>query len=303
MLNKKKPKNDDIISGSNGFMIEEEIIFQSSRTEYLNIEDKIAPENFYDFSALSTGDKFRPVKVQARIGIEPYSLMSAFRMEAMKMAETDFIRALVSIGIVALSRQRNLSSHLIEPTIKLYSGYRIQTMDKRFNVTLELVDFDKQQSIDLVDRIVCSRPRNDKYGVLLWSKLHPVWSRKVPSYTRAEKWHINPSLIKKCKSFVNGGLTDKMFELSAKARKSNVDTQNPSVTIRISRRFTILSYEYAKFHCAGKLPGQLFRGYFMAGLYILSTWAINKKLSDYEFHFKKMIHELEIQACIAQNNS
>jgi hypothetical protein len=291
---------DELIGSSNGEMNDENIVFQSNSAQYLKIEDKIQPESFYDLSTLSIADRFRPVKIQARIGIMPYSLMSSFRMQAMKMAEADFIRGIVSIGIIALCRQKNINSDLIGPTIKLYSGQRTISMDKRFNVTLELLDFHNTSTIAVVDGIVCGRPRNDKYGVLLWNKLHPVWSKKTPDYYKPKKWIICPELLKKCRAFVKNGLSDKMYELSAKVKNSQVDSQNPSITIRISRRFSILSYEYSKYYGSGKLPGQLYRGYFVAGLYILSKWAIQKKLSNYEYFFKQMIHDLEIQACTKQ---
>lgn len=288
------------IGPADGSMNDEEILFQTTKSQYMGIENKILPESFYDLSALSTSDRFRPVKIHARIGIIAYTLMTAFRMEAMKMSEADMIRGLISVGLIALCKQKNINSNLIEPTIKLYSGQRQISMDKRFSVTLELLDFDNASTVEEVSRIVCERPRNDKYGVLLWNRLHQVWSKRVPEYVKARKWHVNENLLKKCKSFSRDGLSDKMYELKNKAKNSNVDSQNPSITIRISRRFTILSFEYNKFYGTGKLPGQLFRGYFNAGLFILSKWALQKKLSNYEYMFKQMIHDLEIQACVKQ---
>lgn len=294
-------RDDEEIIGSDGSMIDEEVIFQTSKSQYLGIENKIQPENFYDLSTLTTIDRFRPVKIQARISIVHYSLMSTFRMQAMKMAEADFIRGIVSIGLIALCRLKNINTELIEPTLRLYTGQRTLSMDKRFSVALELLDFCNPSTKSLVDSIVCGRPRNDKYGVLLWNKLHPVWSRKIPDYHKAKKWIINPELVKKCKMMTKENLSDKMYELSAKAKSGQVDTQNPSVTFRISRRFAILSYEYSKFYGIGKLPGQLYRGYFVAGLYILSKWALQKKLSNYEYYFKEMIHDLEVHACTRQD--
>jgi len=298
-----KIRDDEEIGATDGSMIDDEIVFQTSKTQYLKLEDKIQPESFYDLSTLSLADRFRPVKLQARIGIIPYSLMSAFRMQAMKMSEADFIRGVISIGIISLCRQKNINTDLIDPTIDLYSGQRSLSMDKRFNVTLELLDFHNTGTISVVDGIVCGRPRNDKYGVLLWNKLHPVWSKQIPDYHKPKKWLVCPELLKMCRSFVKDGLTDKMYALSAKVKNSQVDSQNPSITIRISRRFTILSYEYSKYYGSGKLPGQLYRGYFVAGLYILSKWAIQKKLSNYEYFFKQMIHDLEIQACTRQSTT
>jgi len=298
-------KNEELhgelpIDGHDGNMVDDEIEFQTSRSQYVGIENNIVPESFYDLSALSNSDRFRPVKIHARIGIIAYTLMSVFRMEAMKMSEADFIRGLISIGLIALCKQKNINSNLIEPTIKLYSGQRQVSMDKRFSVTLELLDFDNASTVAVVSRIVCDRPRNDKYGVLLWNKLHQVWSKKVPEYIMSKKWTINPNLLKKCQLFSKDGLSDKMYELKNKAKNSNVDSQNPSITIRISRRFTILSFEYSKYYGIGKLPGQLFRGYFNAGLFIIAKWALQNKLSNYEYMFKQMIHDLEIQACVKQ---
>jgi hypothetical protein len=294
--------HEDLLIGSvDGSMIDDDILFQTTRTQYLGIENKMSPESFYDLSALSTVDRFRPVKIHARIGIIAYTLMSTFRMEAMKMSEADMIRGLVSIGLIALCKQKNINFDLIESTIELYSGQRQISMDKRFNVTLELLDFNSASTVDIVSAIVCGRPRNDKYGVLLWNRLHQVWSKKTPEYTKSRKWCVSPNLLKKCRSFTKDGLSDKMYELKNKSKNNSVDSQNPSITIRISRRFTILSYEYNKFYGAGRLPGQLFRGYFNAGLFILSKWALQKKLSNYEYMFKHMIHDLEIQACVKQS--
>lgn len=299
-------KNDDLhedlqIQSANGTMNDEEILYQTTKTQYIGIDNKISPESFYDLSALSTVDKFRPVKIPARIGIVAYALMSSFRMEAMKMSEADMIRGLISIGLIALCRQKNINSHLIDSAIKLYSGQRQISMDKRFQVSLELLDFDNASTVEVVSRIVCERPKQDKYGVLLWSRLHQVWSKKTPNYTISRKWCVSPNLLKKCRSFVRDGLSDKMYELRNKSKDNSVDSQNPSITIRLSRRFTILSFEYSKIYASGKLPGQLYRGYFNVGLYILSKWAIQKKLSNYEYMFKQMIHDLEIQACVKQS--
>ena len=300
-MNNEDLHEDLLIDGSTGSMIDDEILFQTTRTQYIGLESKISPETFYDLSALSISDKFRPVKIYARIGIIAYTLMSAFRMEAMKMSEADMIRGLISIGLIALCKQKNINSNLIDPTIQLYSGQRQISMDKRFNVTLELLDFDNVSTVDVVSAIVCGRPRNDKYGVLLWNRLHQVWSKKVPEYVKSNKWYVNINLLKKCRLFSSDGLSDKMYELKSKSKDNTVDSQNPSITIRISRRFTILSFEYNKYYGSDRLPGQLFRGYFNAGLFILSKWAIQKKLSNYEYLFKQMIHDLEIQACVKQS--
>lgn len=294
--------HEDLPIGSvDGSMDDDEVLFQTTKSQYIGIQNKISPESFYDLSALSTNDKFRPVKIHARIGIIAYTLMSSFRMEAMKMSEADMIRGLISIGLIALCKQKNINSNLIEPTIKIYSGQRQISMDKRFNVTLELLDFDNDSTVDVVSRIVCERPRNDKYGVLLWNKLHQVWSKKVPEYIMSKKWTINSNLLKKCMAFSKDGLSDKMYELKNKSKNNSVDSQNPSITIRVSRRFTILSFEYNKYYGTGRLPGQLFRGYFNAGLFIISKWALQQKLSNYEYMFKQMIHDLEIQACVKQS--
>lgn len=289
------------IGGLDGSMDDEYIEFQTATTQYLGIEEKVTPELFYDLSALTTNDKFRPVKIHARIGIIAYTLLTAFRMEAMKMSEADMLRGLICLGLIALCKQKNINLNLIEPTIKLYLGQRQVSMDKRFEAALELLDFDSVSTIQVVNEIVSGRPQNDKYGVLLWSRLHKAWSREKPRYIKTRAWTPSRSLINKCKAFVKAGMSDKIYELKNKSKNNSVDSQNPNLTIRISRRFAILSYEYSKFYATGKLPGQLYRGYLNAGLYVLSKWLIQKKLSNYEFEFKKMIHELEIQACVKQS--
>ncbi len=280
-----------IIKPGDGTMIDSKVteaLFQT--TEYKNIEKKVKPEMFYDFLSLKRGDSFENDESTILVSIMHYTLMQRIRTNIMKVKKADMVRGLVGLGTIAHANQRNLMGDAVGALTKMSRVERKQELDKRFQKSLNRLNFDDSKTKTAI-KYVARRYGNNKYGKELWAKCASGFA--IPEINfESSGVNIFDGLKDLCRKMTKKSLTDEMFILKDKA-KGDVDTKNMPLCLTISNRFLVIQEEITRMYMPDKMRGQVLRGFFVTGLHILSKWVVEDKVSELEYNCAKLIAAMD----------
>ncbi len=280
--------NDKIIKRGDGSMVESKVVFQTEH--YKGLHKKVDIDKFFIYAGL-TKDKFDNHKSGLRISIAHHTLAQNIRTSIMKVNTAGMVRGLVSIGAIALAKNKNVLWKTVSALENFSDEQRVKKKNKRFKETLSRVN-PEIPGIKENLRTAIEDYGDNEYGLAIWTKVHDIWAMTKPNYNEDVKLVVPSSILDRCRNMCRKPLDDKMFALS-QVKKNDVDAQNVIENVNISNRFMIILHEYKKLHLQDKTDGQILRGCYVAGLYILSKWILADKIAKGEYMFNKLIDAVD----------
>jgi hypothetical protein len=249
---------------------------------YIGIEDLVTPELPFDLMGWQD-NKYGEHPIKYRISYFHYllceKLTSVFGVSMYALS-----RGLISLGEIALAKKYGLCEGQVKTVEIACTGSRKEHNRKLLNVALkgiELVMCSKRAMVELTGMSL-------KYNHNKYIKMLPATLGESMLLSPQANLEISKELIKLCRGITKMPLNDNMFKLKR-------DKGNCKGNTRVSSTIDLINQVFQQQVRPKDSRSECYRGAFVTGLYILSSWLNKGKLSGIdEIHLGAIIHDLRM---------
>ncbi len=249
---------------------------------YKGIENLVTPEQFFDLMGWQD-NKFGEHIIKYRISLSHY-LLSEKLKSAFGVSMYALSKGLISLGVIALAKTHKSCEGQIKSVEVACDGSRKAHNAKLLRYALRGIEFvmSSNRAVSALKRLALKYNGN-KYTNLLPAILGAK-SVTIPQ----NKLEISKELESRCMQVTKTRLNSNMFKLKR-------DKENYKGNTRVSSTIALINQVFRQKERPEDTISECYRGAFVAGLYILSKWICENKLTGIdEVYLGEFIQDLRM---------
>lgn len=249
----------------------------------LTLENMVDSATFFDLALFSSG---RIGSKQIKVTVSPKHMYLADRLREsglFRISTPHMNRGLMILGILADCLYNNLCQKKAINVIRQSKGCRHTHNVETLNTAIAYLDKTNEANQLLYQNYV--RYGNSIHGTNIVAYL-PMFNLSSTKPHKIKKVVVPVELEKLCMAFSQAPPTDKKYAISKKVK-------NEKAMIWIPNHIRVIAFALMKSSIVHtRLMSDIYRGGFVTGLYIMSRWVIENRLSVDEYCLCKILHNI-----------